>query len=127
MPRQTEFNPPLCADMEGFSLHAAVRCGAEDRQALERPCRHITRPALASDRVQCDAPRQVLLKLKTPWRDGATHLMMSPLKFMQRLAGLMPSRHLTASTLFARRPRDRLLRGDPLRAMNVADGSRAVD
>jgi hypothetical protein len=23
------------------------------------------------------------LKLKTPWRDGTTHLMVSPLKFMQ--------------------------------------------
>ena len=25
-------------------------------------------------------------KLKTPWRDGTTHLVMSPLEFMQRLA-----------------------------------------
>ena len=29
-------------------------------------------------------------KLKTPWRDGATHLVMSPLEFMQRLAALVP-------------------------------------
>jgi hypothetical protein len=30
------------------------------------------------------------LKLKTPWRDGTTHLVMSPLEFMQRLAALVP-------------------------------------
>ncbi len=33
---------------------------------------------------------QVELKLKTLWRDGATHLVMSSLEFMQRLAALVP-------------------------------------
>jgi hypothetical protein len=42
----------LCADAHGFSLHAAVRCTADDRQALEQLCRYITRPALANERVQ---------------------------------------------------------------------------
>ena len=74
--------------MQGFSLHAAVRCGAEDRKSLEQLCRYITRPALANERVQCNAAGQVVLKLKTPWRDGTTHLVMSPLEFMQRLAAL---------------------------------------
>jgi Putative transposase len=89
MPRETDFNQPLCADMMDFSLHAAVRCGAEDRQALEQLCRYITRPALANERVQCNAAGQVVRKLKTPWRDGTTHLVMSPLEFMQRLAALV--------------------------------------
>ncbi len=37
-----------------------------------------------------------MLKLKTPWRDGTTHLEMSPLEFMQRLAALVlrPKLHL---------------------------------
>jgi len=35
-------------------------------------------------------PGQVELKLKMPWRDGTTHLVMSPLEFMQRLAALVP-------------------------------------
>ncbi len=74
MPRDADFNQPLCADMQGFSLHAAVRCGADDRQALEQLCRYITRPALANERVQTNATGQVVLKLKTPWRDGTTHL-----------------------------------------------------
>ena len=31
-----------------------------------------------------------MLKLKTAWRDGSTHIVMSPLEFMQRLAALVP-------------------------------------
>ena len=63
-----------------------MRCGADDRQALEQLCRYITRPALANERVQCNAAGQVVLKLKTAWHDGTTHIVMSPLEFMQRLA-----------------------------------------
>ena len=48
MPRDADFKQTLCADSNGFSLHAAVRCGADDRQALEQLCRYITRPALAN-------------------------------------------------------------------------------
>ncbi|MBK6472490.1 MAG: transposase [Betaproteobacteria bacterium] len=65
-------------------------CGADDRQALEQLCRYITRPALANERVQTSAAGQVVLKLKTAWRDGTAHLVMSPLEFMQRLAALVP-------------------------------------
>ena len=57
----------LCADINGFSLHAAVRCAADDRQAPEQLCRTITRPALANERVQTNAAGQVVLKLKTAW------------------------------------------------------------
>jgi hypothetical protein len=40
--------------------------------------------------MQTNAAGQVVLKLKTAWRDGTTHLVMSPLEFMQRLAALVP-------------------------------------
>ena len=32
----------------------------------------------------------MVLTLKTPYRDGATHIVMSPLEFMQRLVALVP-------------------------------------
>ena len=38
-----------------------------------------------------------MLKLKTPWRDGTTHLVMSPLEFMQRLAALAPRPRLNCA------------------------------
>lgn len=84
MPRDEDFKQPLCADIDGFSLHAAVRCAADDRQALEQVCRYITQPVLANERVKTNTAGQVVLKLKTPWRDGTTHLVMSPLEFIQR-------------------------------------------
>jgi Putative transposase len=33
---------------------------------------------------------QVVLQLKSAYRDGTTHIVMSPLEFMQRLAALVP-------------------------------------
>ena len=125
MPRETGFNQALWADMQGFRLHAAVRCPADDRQALEQLCRYITRRALANERVQCNAAGQFVLKLKTPWRDGTPQLVMSPLEFMQPLASPVPPRGGPAPALFARRPHERLLHGDQFRVVNVGMGSRA--
>jgi uncharacterized protein involved in tolerance to divalent cations len=90
MPREGTAGQPLCADIDGFSLHAAVRVEAHDRKRLEQLCRYITRPALSDERVQLSSAGQVELKLKTAWRDGTTHLVMTPLEFMQRLAALVP-------------------------------------
>ena len=74
----------ILSSVQGFSLHAAVRCGAHERQRLEQLCRYITRPALANERVQCNAAGRVVLELETAWRDDTTHIVMSPLEFMQR-------------------------------------------
>ena len=90
MPREGAARQPLCADIDGFTPHAAVRVEANDRKRLEQLCRYITRPALSDERVQLNAAGQVELKLKTLWRDGTTHLITSPLEFMQRLAALVP-------------------------------------
>ncbi len=90
MPRDADFKQSLCADIQGFSLHAAVRCGADDRHALEQLCRYITRPALANERVQTNAAGQVVLKLKTPLarRHHAPGDVAAGV--MQRLAALVP-------------------------------------
>ena len=74
MPRDAARAQALCADEQGFSLHAAVRCGADERQRLEQLCRTITRPALANERVQINSAGQVVVRLKTPWRDDTTHI-----------------------------------------------------
>lgn len=104
MPRETEFKQTLCADIDGFSLQAAVRSGTDARQALEQLCRTITRPALTNERVLTNAAGQVVRKLKTAWRDDTTHLVMSPLELMQRLAALVPTPPCTAQPRQFRRP-----------------------
>jgi hypothetical protein len=50
MPREAAARQPLCADIDGFSLRAAVRVEAHDRKRLEQLCRYITRPALSDER-----------------------------------------------------------------------------
>ena len=77
-------------DAHGFSLHAGQRCGAGQRKELERLCRTITRPAIANERLKRNRAGQVVLQLKSAYRDGTTHIVMSPLQFMQRLAALVP-------------------------------------
>ena len=123
MPREKDFKQTLCADIDGFSLHAAVRCGADDRQALEQLCRcitrTITRPALANERAQTNVAGQVVLKLKTPWRDGTTHLVMSALEFMQRLAALVPRPRLHLIRFGVRITSLREVSGPPLREHGV--------
>jgi len=88
--RVAQLTPALCANAHGFSLHAAVRCGAHERKRLERLCRYITRPAIANERLKRTGAGHIVLQLKSPWRDGTTHIVMSPLQFMQRLAALVP-------------------------------------
>ena len=39
MPRKDRARQPLCADIDGFSLHAGVRVEAHDRKRLEQLCR----------------------------------------------------------------------------------------
>ena len=88
--RPADSTQPGCVNAHGFSLHAAVRCGADQRKELERLCRYITRPAIANERLKRNRAGQVVLQLKSPYRDGTTHIVMSPLEFMQRLAALVP-------------------------------------
>ena len=88
--RDEKTTAALCADAHGFSLHAGVRCGAHQRKELERLCRYITRPAIANERLTRDGAGDVVPQLKSAWRDGTTHIRMSPLEFMQRLAALVP-------------------------------------
>jgi len=105
--RDDKATASLCADAHGFSLHAGVRCGEHQRKRLERLCRYITRPAIANERLSRDDKGRVLLQLKSPWRDGTTHIVMSPPEFMQRLAALVP------------RPRPHLIRFHGVLAPNA--------
>jgi hypothetical protein len=57
---------------------------------LEQLCRYITRRALANERLKRNRAGQVVLQLKSPYKDGTTHIVMEPLEFMEQLAALVP-------------------------------------
>jgi hypothetical protein len=88
---------PFLASADGFSLHAGVSAGADDRKKVERLCRYIARPPVATGRLSLTTQGQVRYTLKTPYRDGTTHVVFEPLDFMARLAALVPKprAHLT--------------------------------
>jgi hypothetical protein len=77
-------------NVAGFSLHAGVAAKANERDKLERLCRYITRPAVSEKRLSLTEHGQVRYSLKTPWRDGTTHVIFEPLDFIARLAALIP-------------------------------------
>ena len=58
---------------------------------------------LANEGGPCNSVGQVVLKLKTAWRDGTTHILMSPLEFMQRLPALVHGQRLHFRTTASRR------------------------
>ena len=58
----------------GFSLHAGVAAKANERKKLERLCRYIARPAVSEKRLSLTPNGNVRNQLKTPYRDGTTHV-----------------------------------------------------
>ena len=74
----------------GFSLHAGVATKTRERKKLERLCRYISRPAVSEKRLALTSRGMVRYELKTPYRDGTTHVIFEPLDFMAKLAALVP-------------------------------------
>ena len=81
----------------GFSLHAGVAAEAHESQKLERLCRYIARPAISERRLSISPQGRVRYELKTPWRNGTTHVEFEPIEFIAKLAALVPPprAHLT--------------------------------
>ena len=67
-------DPSGAARAGGFSLHAGVEIAPHQREKLERLCRDVSRPPVAVDRVALTGSGQVRYTLKTPYRDGTTHI-----------------------------------------------------
>jgi hypothetical protein len=89
---------PACEDqfgdtvgkVAGFSLHAGVAASANECKKLERLCRYISRPAVSEKRLSLTPNGRIRYQLKTPYRDGTTHVIFEPLDFIARLAALVP-------------------------------------
>jgi len=72
---------PAVGKVAGFSLHAGVAAKASQRDKLERLCRYVTRPAIAEQRLSLTNQGKVRYELKTPYRDGTTHVIFEPVDF----------------------------------------------
>jgi len=79
-----------CADYQGFSVHANVAVRAADRKGLESLCKYAARPPLAHDRLEEASGGKLVYRMKTPWRNGATHVVMERIELIEKLAALVP-------------------------------------
>jgi hypothetical protein len=57
---------------------------------FERLCRYISRPAVSEKRLSLTPNGNVRYQLKTPYRDGTTHVIFEPVDFIAKLAALVP-------------------------------------
>lgn len=86
-------DPPFgeeAGKVAGFSLHAGVAARADQRDKLESLARYISRPTVSEKRLSLTTNSLVRYQLKTPYRDGTTHVFFEPMDFLARLAALVP-------------------------------------
>jgi hypothetical protein len=104
---------PRVPAYRGMSLHAAVAVPARDRRRLERLCRYVARPPLANDRLEEHPDGRLLLRLKTRWRDGTTHVLMERSELIDPLVPLIPPPRAHQVRRACARRRSRRTRRDP--------------
>jgi Putative transposase/Glutaredoxin len=95
MPKITIYQKPTCTTCR--QVYNALKESGVDFEAVDyQLCRYITRPAIANERLKCNRAGDVVLQLKSVFKDGTTHIVMAPLELMQRLAALVarPCLHL---------------------------------
>src|SRR6266704_4342024 len=82
---------PRCAAAVGFTLHADVAVSARDRRRLERLCRYVARPPVATDRLERLPDGRLLYHLRHRWRDGTTQIVFEPHQLLDHLVPLVPA------------------------------------
>jgi hypothetical protein len=82
---------PRCAAAMGFTLHADVAVPARDRPRLERLCRYVARPPVATERLERLPDGRLLYHLRHRWRDGTTRIVFEPHQLLARLVPLIPA------------------------------------
>ena len=78
------------AELDGFNVHAGVTVKAGDRVGLERLCRYGARPPFSLERLSLLDDGRVAYLLRKPRKNGATHLVMTPLQCLARIAAIIP-------------------------------------
>ena len=95
-PSPLAYEKPLCAALDGFTLHAATRAGGLDAEGREALLRYVLRPPLAQQRLELQKDGLVRIVLKRAYADGTVAVEMDPLSLLCRLAtSVPPPRHHT--------------------------------
>ena len=89
-PHALAYDKPLCASLDGFTLHAATRAGGLDAAGREALLRYVLRPPIAQERVEQRPDGLVRITLKKAYADRTVAVDMDPLSLLCRLATSVP-------------------------------------
>ena len=81
---------PRCASFGGYNLHANTSIAGNNRVGLEKLIGYAARGPISDERLERLDENNVRVRLKTPWKDGTTHLIFSLSEFMEKLVALIP-------------------------------------
>jgi len=102
-------------------LRSAPRCiGSRRERAPGTPCpvgsacKYVARPPLAAGRLTQVSDDLLSFRLKTPWSDGTTAILLSPTELIEKLSALVPP------------PRKHLVRYHGLLAPNAKQRAKIV-
>ena len=74
--------------MNVFAAHVVVGSSCDD--GLRKLVEDMARGPLSNERLELLPDGNLKLKLKTPWHDGTSHLLLTPSEFLEKLAAIVP-------------------------------------
>ena len=123
LPFRGEFKGPRCFAVEGFSLHANTFCQAVEAHKLKRLIEYVARPPFANERIALTQNGEVTLKLKKPFSDGTTHILFTPMEFIEKLSALVPKPRIHLIRYAGAFARHAKIRPDVLVAARMGDAA----
>jgi hypothetical protein len=123
LPFYGEFKSPRCFAVDGFSLHANTFCHENESYKLRRLIEYVARPPFANDRISLTRNGDVTLKLKKPFNDGTTHIVFTPLEFVEKLSALVPKPRVHLIRYAGAFARHAKIRPDVLVKARMGDGT----
>jgi hypothetical protein len=81
---------PRCASFGGYNLHANTSIAGNNKVGLEKLLGYAARGPISDERLERIGENTIQVRLKTPWKDGTTHLVFSLSEFIEKLVALIP-------------------------------------
>jgi len=88
--RDTEHDDAEQNGAYGFNLHAGSRAAVSDKTRREMMCRYLLRPPLSNERLTRLPDGRYEVRLKSPWKDGTTAVVLEGTELVGRLVVLVP-------------------------------------
>jgi len=77
--------------VDGFNVYAGDAIDGRDRKRIERMCRYLARPPIATERLtETGDGDDLRYELKKAWRDGTRFVTLDPYELIARICAMVP-------------------------------------